>query len=496
MLAKVSTNSQQHHPGVIYREPFVPLPWQVGAWNDQSSVLLLTGSAGGGKSILATEKIVAFCMKYPGAQCLIMRKTQEDLFSSVIPTIDDHVIGDIEKHPDWRKVKSERCYIYTFPDGRGTSRIWWRGIKGKSEREKLRSIGSRGSLDMVFMEEGIEYEEDDFNAVTSRMRGNAGGWRQIIVATNPGPPLHWINRRLIIGGEASVHISAAADNPHNPPDYVERLLTMTGVEKARLALGLWVEGSGRVIDTYENKFNKGSGSDNGGNVSLKAEYVPDGGRVVAMVDDGYVGEWDEKSQMFTEHSHPRVFLLGQIRSNGQLCVFYENYRIKTSFAEHIDEVLEDCRLNGWRVPRVVYYDKSAAALRGALHNSGFSSLYPSPSSREESIKILKENCAADANGFRNVLIHPRCHQLNMEMSSWSLVDGRASKYFDHGPDALRYGVWHIFGGLQVSIGHTQQENIDVTNRIESRMKKINEIYAKVEERMDRELPILYEKRRR
>ncbi len=53
---------------------FAPLPWQVEPWRDKSRVLLLTGSAGGGKSRLAAEKIHGACLKYPGAVWLMMRK--------------------------------------------------------------------------------------------------------------------------------------------------------------------------------------------------------------------------------------------------------------------------------------------------------------------------------------------------------------------------------------------------------------------------------------
>lgn len=476
MSKRASTNSEEEDPAL-----FSPLPWQLEALRDTSPIVLCTGSAGGGKSRTIYEKAHAFCLKYPGANVVVLRKTAEDLKQSVIPTLDDIIIR-LNSTPYVRKVVNVGCYIYSHHDP--PSRLWWRGIKGKREREALRSIGAGGSLDMAIMEEAIEFEEDDFNAVTSRMRGKAASWRQIILATNPGPPLHWINRRLINGGEASVHISRAVDNVHNPEGYAESLLTMTGIERSRMALGLWVEGTGLVIDTWENKFNKSSGSDNGGNVTLSAEYIEGGGEVVAFVDDGYVGEWDKNAKMFKANSHPRVILLAQRRANGQVAVFYESYKIKTRYKEHIDEVFEVCRDNGWRRPYSAYYDKSAAALKGALYDAGFTTFYPSPSSRDESIKIMKEACGADENGFRSVIVHPRCHQLQMEMASWSIVNGKAGKQFDHGPDALRYGVWHIFSGIQGGVSHTQEDNEEVVRKIDEKMKRIDEILAETERRID------------
>jgi hypothetical protein len=57
--------------------PYQPLPWQVAPLDDKASVLLLTGSAGGGKSKTAAEKINAYCWMYPNSTWLMMRKARE-----------------------------------------------------------------------------------------------------------------------------------------------------------------------------------------------------------------------------------------------------------------------------------------------------------------------------------------------------------------------------------------------------------------------------------
>ena len=90
------------------------------------------------------------------------------------------------------------------------------GIKDERAREALKSIGQDGAVDIAWLEEGVEFEEEDYNAVIARMRGTAAPWRQIIVSTNPREELHWINRRLIIGGEASSYEARTEQNPYNP----------------------------------------------------------------------------------------------------------------------------------------------------------------------------------------------------------------------------------------------------------------------------------------
>jgi hypothetical protein len=45
--------------------------------------------------------------------------------------------------------------------------------KRASARERIKSIGEQGGLDIVGMEEGSEFEEEDYNILLSRMRGTA-----------------------------------------------------------------------------------------------------------------------------------------------------------------------------------------------------------------------------------------------------------------------------------------------------------------------------------
>jgi len=410
---------------------FKPEPWQIAALRDMSPIVLLTGSAGGGKSMCGYEKMVAFALHYPGANCLALRKELDDCARSIIPTLDDKILKGLlgtKSKPNYvSKNVKERYYRFE-----NMSRIWWSGVRTEQDRKSLRSMGAGGSLDFILMEEGIEFDEADIDEVTTRLRGKAAPWQQVVIATNPDTPMHWIYRRLIVGGEASVHMSSAEMNPYNPPKYLERLHNLTGIDKARMAEGMWVEASGVVLDMWRNTFNSYTGQDGGGNVSLLADYIPGGGRVVCTVDDGYTGTYDERNKMFTANSHPRVFLLAQIRANGQLAVFYEDYAIKERYKTQIDRVIGHIQGNGWPKPAETHYDKSSATLRGELVEAGFSPAFPSTSNRDQSIKLLNERVGADANGFRGIIVHPRCRNLILEMSAWAYRNGKPAKEFDHG----------------------------------------------------------------
>lgn len=220
-----------------------PYLWQIAFWRDRSKILLATGSAGGGKSRGALEKVNGYLLKYPGATGLMLRKAREYASKSLVPMMRRTVTGN---DPRIRMLKSET--LFEYPNG---SVLYWGGMKNDEQREALRSIGGDGSLDIILVEEATAFTEDDFNELLARLRGKAAPWRQIILCTNPDAPTHWIYQRLILGGQASVYYSRAADNPANPPDYLETLDGLTGVLGLRLRDGKWVQAQGAVYADFD-----------------------------------------------------------------------------------------------------------------------------------------------------------------------------------------------------------------------------------------------------
>jgi len=175
-----------------------------------------------------------------------------------------------------------------------------------------------------------------------------------------------------------------------------------------------------------------------GNVTEAAEYEPDAGAIFWGVDDGYVGRLDPNTGHYTADSHPRVFGLYQRRTNGRLCRFHEHYAVQQREDAHIDMVLS----LPYPTPDYAAVDKSAAALKRWLHDRGIYTRN-SPADVEESIKELRSGLAPDVNGFRRVLVHPRCKHLRYEMSQYRRDETtkKPIKEHDHGPDEMRYVYW-------------------------------------------------------
>lgn len=406
------------------------LPWQREPWNDQSFFVLLTGAAGGGKSYLPAHKIHAYCNAYPGTMALALRKTRESMKNSTVLYLARKVIGKAARH-------NMSAHRFEYPNG---SILAYGGMKDEEQREQVRSLGQDGGVDIVWMEEANAFAEEDLNELIARCRGKAGPYRQILLGTNPDSPMHWIHRRLIVGGEASVYYSSAIDNPNNPAEYIENLNRLTGVEYDRLVLGKWLQATGLVYDVW-------SDGPETGNVTEDAEYVPGVGALCWAVDDGYspgsapnTKGIDPATGHYVGDSHPRVFLLVQEKPDGHIDVFAEHYACQLIEEEHLSQVKE----LGYPEPDWVAIDKSAAQLRGRLQQEGMYARN-GPSDVEESIKELRRRLAPDTNNWRAVRVHPRCKHLRAEMASYRRDDRteKPIKQFDHGPDALRYLTWAL-----------------------------------------------------
>jgi len=401
--------------------PYRPLNWQLTPLRDKSLVILLTGAAGGGKSRVAAEKLHAFCKKYPSAMALMLRKTRQSMTNSTALFVERTIVGN---DPAVHHFPSKHRFEYS-----NGSILAYGGMADDEQREQIRSIGQGGSLDIVWMEEATRFTEEDFNEILGRMRGNAGGWRQIILTTNPDAPTHWIKVRLMDKQQATVYYSSAIDNPHNPAEYIDILKQMTGIQGFRLRDGKWVLAEGVIYDNWDMA-----------NVSDEAEYNPNWD-IVAGIDDGYV----QGGGPGTPSYHPRVVLLAQITPLGGVNVFYEYCKTGQLSEQTIAEIFA----LPYPRPYVCYVDSSAAELKARLWEHGIQTV-GSTHLVHEGIKNLRR-MVCDGNEVRLIKVHPRCASLIREMASYRYDDASAVanigepkplKVDDHSVDALRYICWH------------------------------------------------------
>lgn len=407
------------------RDTFAPklLDWQVAPYNDQSKILLLTGSAGGGKSRLYGQMMHRDMLDYEGAMGLILRKTRESMNNSTVLFYEREIVGKMLN----KRVKHNKS-LHRFEYDTG-SIVAYGGMKDEEQREQIRSIGQSGGLDRVWMEEANRFIEADLNEILARMRGIATPYTQIGLTTNPDAPQHFIKTRLIDGGQASVYFSSAADNPHLPASYVDTLNQLTGIQALRLRDGKWVQAEGVVFDNWDMA-----------NTTSEAEYNPDL-PVIWGADDGYASG----AGVGTVSYHPRVILFAQETAQGGFNVFDEYYATN----ELSEVTVANALAKPYRRPEAAYADSSAAELRGRLWAEGIMTV-GATHPVHEGIKNLRR-LICDGNGIRLFRIHPRCVQLGRELATYRYDDGsrlanigepKPLKLDDHGPDTARYLTWH------------------------------------------------------
>jgi len=381
---------------------FVPLPWQVTPWRDMSPILLLTGSAGGGKSILAAEKIHGFMQHYRNATGLVVRKTRESMTNSTVLMLERNIIG---QDPFCYHMRSRHRFEYA-----NGSILAYGGMANEEQREQIRSIGAKGGLDFVWMEEANSFVEDDYNEILARMRGNAAPWTQVLLSTNPDYSLHWINKRLILGKEATVYYSQARDNKHNPASYFANLGRLTGVLKERLVEGKWTNAVGNILSNFKKNIN----------VVYRTgpwEYV------TAGVDAGY--------------TNPTALIVKGHDGDGRRHIMAEFYQTSTKLKDVVAEAVRlnyDHNVSAWIV------DPSAPGLIAELRAAGLNAIAGNNTDVNHANAKINDLLLPAGDGLPRLTVSHDCPHTIAEFESyiWDARREKPAPANNHAMDANRY----------------------------------------------------------
>jgi phage terminase large subunit len=405
---------------------YEPLPWQLEPLRDTSPVVLLTGSAGGGKSRCAAEKVHAYMLRYPEATGLMLRKAREFASKSIVPFARRNVIG---KDPFVTYRQSAGYFEYA-----NGSALYWGGMRNDDQREAIRSMGPDGSFDIVWLEEANAFSRLDFDEILARMRGKAADWRQIILTTNPDSPAHWIHQDLILGSGANVYYSSAQENPHNPPDYAETLSRLTGVLADRLVRGLWVQAEGAIYGTFDAEIHV-----------IDPFEIPNDWRRLRAIDFGY--------------TNPFVCQWWALNGDGDMFLYREIYHTGRTVRAHAEQIRA---LSEGEPIEATICDHDAED-RATLAENG---IINQAADKRVSIGIerVKERLRKRESGKPRlcimcdclVEIDPVLEQKKLPVSTLAEISGYVwanhktkevpVKENDHGCDAMRYAAMYVDGG--------------------------------------------------
>ncbi len=216
-------------------KPFVPRGANRELFLRRDRELVIEGPADTGKSRAALEKLHAAMTKYPGARGAMIRKTRNSLRTTAQVTYERWVCpeGASRLWGDSEYRYANKSVIY---------------LLGMDDPERIKSM----ELDMAYVQEASELEEEDWEILTTRAtgRGATMPYTQILADMNPVDPGFWLYQREAAGKVVFLH-ARHEDNPSITPERIAALDALTGYRYQRLRLGLRVAAEGMYFEEWD-----------------------------------------------------------------------------------------------------------------------------------------------------------------------------------------------------------------------------------------------------
>jgi phage terminase large subunit len=399
--------------------------------------VLLSGPAGTGKSRACLEKLHAMCLLNPGMRAALLRKTAVSLGSTALVTYREHVAAEAIASGEVRWFGGSAQEAASYRYGNGSVIV----VGGMDKATRIMS----SEYDIAYVQEATELTEDDWEAITTRLRHGVVSFQQIIADCNPDAPHHWLKQRCDRGATRLIYCRHE-DNPrlYDPetdtwsPEgaaYISKLDALTGVRYERLRGGKWAAAEGLVFDTFDPSVH----------LHKPIIHPPDSWTRYWSVDFGF--------------TNPFVWQSWAEDPDGRLYLYREIYRTQTLVEDHARAIIAATRTQKGKepAPREIICDHDAEG-RATLERVLGLSTVAAHKSVLEGIEAVKARLKVAGDGkprlfiCRDALVErdralaeakrPVCTQDEVLEYIW---DDKAKKEQprkenDHGCDAMRYLV--------------------------------------------------------
>ncbi len=285
-------------------------------FNYRGDEILLSGPAGTGKSRACLEKLHLTLLLNPNARALAVRKTAVSLTSTGLVTFREHVaaeaiaVGDVV----WYGGSQQEPAGYRYPNGS------FLAVGGMDKATKIMS----SEYDMIYVQEATELTENDWEALTTRLRNGQVRFQQLLADCNPDVPTHWLKRRADHGQTLMLH-SRHEDNPtlfhgdgsmtERGESYIGKLDKLTGVRHLRLRKGVWAAAEGLVYSEFDPA------------IHLKNQFrIPKTWARYWSIDFGYNNPF--VCQWWAEDGDGRLYLYREIYMTGRIVADHAKQIIK------------------------------------------------------------------------------------------------------------------------------------------------------------------------
>jgi len=406
--------------------------------------VLIVGPAGTGKSLACLEKLHLAALMNPGMRGLMVRKTAASLTTSAVVTWKRDVIPE-----------AQQAGLVSFYGGSAQEPAQYRYANGAvvvlGGMDKASKIMST-EYDLIFVQEATELTEDDWEALTTRLRSNMLTFQQLLADCNPSHETHWLKGRCD-RGQTTMLFSRHEDNPLLFDEdgnvtvfgaqYIDKLDALTGVRHRRLRKGEWSSAEGVVYEDFDSA------------VHLVNSFpIPDDWPRWWSVDFGFTA--------------PMVVQCYAEDPDGRLYLYREWYHTGRTVPEFCDDILSVVRPGGKWVepkPKMVVCDhdsdRQGTSMRDIL--ARHLSLKTRPALKDVKVGIQRVTTRLQVAGdgkprlfvLRDALVKPDQTLLDRAKPSctadelpgyiWDSTPGKDPKETpvkkdDHGADAMRYLV--------------------------------------------------------
>ena len=295
--------------------------------------------------------------------------------------------------------------------------------------EALR-IGSL-NLGAIFIDEGIELDEEEYIMLLGRNRNLADPNRQVFTTTNPGAPSHFLFGRFLTpkalkDPRRRVIHTTSLDNIFLPADYLRTLKSFTGAAYRRYVLGDWVAFEGAVYPMFELARH------------VKKLKRAEWGEVVLGVDWGF--EHPSAIVALARFGTDTIYVLEEI---------YERHLTPEKMRQRVLYMLA-------RLPvHMVACDPSRPDMIEYLQEAGIPAM-GADNTVLAGIAGIQIRLNTDT-----LVLSPEVPNLIKEMQSYTWMEKTAKeqpkKIMDDAVDALRYGVMAWDGYFSVRAGQDEGE---------------------------------------
>lgn len=304
-------------PVIPYQRKLINSVRKKYSYNLGTHEILLSGSVGSAKSMVAAHLGVTHCLMYPRARLLLGRRSLPDVKATIYNKIKEHIELDLVEGRDYECTDTIGRII--FSNGSEIICKSWADKKYK----RFRSL----DLSAAIFEEVIENEGDDINAYkeikmrVGRLPHVPENW--IISNTNPGSPSSYWYKYFIDGQSKTRHVyySLTHENPFLPDKYIEQLKQdMDPKEARRMLYGEWIDLTQDVVyynylkernyRDYPYKFNDLAPID------LSFDFNIGDGKPMSACVGQYIGETFHVAKDFVVHGARTSDIMEEMAATG------------------------------------------------------------------------------------------------------------------------------------------------------------------------------------